>query len=441
MVLARPSLCTALMVAVAVAVPHDHSDHSHVARGLGLGAWYQERSEVHDLFRRAPGDQAAVGSPEWLAQYPPAGGIPSQAEKDIPAAWLSAYRAVKAAGKIPNIPVSQILTNPQPGERNPSYGNLDSTGPEICSGTFKCRAKDDIWDAPDGTIGISFDDGPWRGTNTLLDFLQTTNQTATHFCIGRNIAQFPDQFTRAFKQGGEMAVHTWSHPLMTAQSDLGVLVELGWTMQIIYDLTGGRVPKYWRPPQGDADNRVRAIAKEVFGMTTVFWNQDTEDWSLSDPTPIYTGQQIQDLLAKWLSGPKSPGLIILEHELTDDTVGIFANTTWPNIKSQNWQAKGIAQLFNLPVYQNAKDNTSPVTPTKEVALPLTFTGSWTSTETQSTPTPGSNSNGAGSDGNGSGNSGSGGDSDNSGSDGSGSASRATTSLLAAFLSVLLFLNL
>ena len=34
-------------------------------------------------------------------------------------------------------------------------------------------------------------------------------------------------------------------------------------MKLIYDSTGGRVPKFWRPPYGDSDNRVRAIAKEV----------------------------------------------------------------------------------------------------------------------------------------------------------------------------------
>lgn len=411
------SLSTVLLTAAAVgasAVPHDHS---HVARGgLGVDAWYQERSEVHDLFRRAPGDGLTPGSPEWLAQYPPAGGVPSSAEADIPASWLAAYNAVKAAGKIPNIPVSQLLTNPQPGQRNPSYGDLDSTGPEICSGTFKCRGKDDIWDAPDGQIGISFDDGPWRGTNRLLDFLQTSQQSATHFCIGRNIAQFPDQFLRAYKQGGEMAVHTWSHPMMTTKSDLDVLVELGWTMQIIYDLADGRVPKYWRPPQGDADNRVRAIAKEVFGMTTVFWNQDTEDWSLSDATPMYTIPQIQDLLNKWLSGPKSPGLIILEHELTDDTVGIFMNTTWPGIKANNWQPKGIAQLFNLPVYQNAQDNTAAVTPQKEVVPPASSSSTPTNTGTGSSkPTPSSGGNG------------------DNGGDGTGAAAgRADASLLAIF---------
>ena len=34
-------------------------------------------------------------------------------------------------------------------------------------------------------------------------------------------------------------------------------------MQLIVNSTGGRVPKYWRPPYGDTDVRVSAIAKEV----------------------------------------------------------------------------------------------------------------------------------------------------------------------------------
>jgi hypothetical protein len=34
-------------------------------------------------------------------------------------------------------------------------------------------------------------------------------------------------------------------------------------MQLIFNSTGGRVPKFWRPPFGDTDVRVSAIAKEV----------------------------------------------------------------------------------------------------------------------------------------------------------------------------------
>lgn len=59
---------------------------------------------------------------------------------------------------------------------------------------------------------------------------------------------------------------------MTSLSDLEVVAELGWCMQIIHDIAGGRVPRYWRPPFGDCDNRVRAIAQHVFGLQTVIWN-------------------------------------------------------------------------------------------------------------------------------------------------------------------------
>lgn len=48
---------------------------------------------------------------------------------------------------------------------------------------------------------------------------------------------------------------------MTTLSNEMVLAELGWTMKIIHDSTGGRVPRFWRPPYGDSDSRVRAIAK------------------------------------------------------------------------------------------------------------------------------------------------------------------------------------
>jgi peptidoglycan/xylan/chitin deacetylase (PgdA/CDA1 family) len=35
---------------------------------------------------------------------------------------------------------------------------------------------------------------------------------------------------------------------MSTLTDHQILGELGWTSQAIYDLSGGFVPKYWRPP-------------------------------------------------------------------------------------------------------------------------------------------------------------------------------------------------
>jgi chitin deacetylase len=78
----------------------------------------------------------------------------------------------------------------------------------------------------------------------------------------------------ALQNQDDIAVHTWTHPYMTDIVKCDVVAQLGWTLQLIYNSTGGRLARYWRPPYGDTDARVSAIAREVFGLTTVVWNNE-----------------------------------------------------------------------------------------------------------------------------------------------------------------------
>lgn len=54
------------------------------------------------------------------------------------------------------------------------------------------------------------------------------------------------------------------------------------------------------------DNRVRAIAKHIFGLTQVNWNHDTDDWEI--PTGQTSQPEVAKKLNQWINGPKSPGL-------------------------------------------------------------------------------------------------------------------------------------
>jgi len=260
----------------------------------------------------------------------------------MPQAWIDALNAAVTAGNIPNIPQST-----ESGGQNPVYPQgYDPTGPEVCSGTYKCMNPLDYWNAPSGYFGTGFDDGPtevsfhfvqhkhkphfrpynfFQVSPMLYNFLQENNISATHFMIGIQILSFPSTFQFAFDTlGGDIAVHTWTHPYMTTLSNLDVVAQLGWTMQIIHDSTGGRLPQFWRPPYGDSDNRVRAIAQEVFGLKAIYWNQEyvvvvvvvvvlgrtnseltlrssTEDWSLTTPGGT-TMQAINTSMTQWLTG-------------------------------------------------------------------------------------------------------------------------------------------
>ncbi|SGY69041.1 BQ5605_C004g02945 [Microbotryum silenes-dioicae] len=276
--------------------------------------------------------------------------------------WIETYNQAKAAGKIPSFAPATLSG----GE--PVYASGVDTGEKgVCSWTLahcfntnKTGAYD-IEDGPTGHVGISFDDGPTPASPVLYEFLQSKNLAATHFFIGSNIVNNPDIFDQAVKSGGHIAVHTWAHKLMTTLTDMQVLGELGWTMQIIHD-RAGVVPRFWRPPYGDIDNRVRAIAKEVFGLEhAVIWNHDTNDWCLSegggsscassDWTPSSDAELDQELNG-FYNGPKSPGLIILEHEVTSRSVGAFMRT-FPTLISKGWIPQSIPDLFSQPWYLNA----------------------------------------------------------------------------------------
>lgn len=151
---------------------------------------------------------------------------------------------------------------------------------------------------------------------------------------------------------------------MSTLTNEQLIADLGWCMQIIHDSTGGRVPAFWRPPYGDSDNRVRAIAKEIFGLTTVIWNYDSDDWNIGQNG--ITLDSVQANLEKMVTGSKTPGLNILEHEISSDDVSAFLYI-YPIMKANNWVMKSIPEITGANWYQNAKDNLSPVTPMNQFA--------------------------------------------------------------------------
>ncbi|KAF5363701.1 hypothetical protein D9756_000624 [Leucocoprinus leucothites] len=359
-------LVSLLLVApavLAVSVPASESPHDHpVKRSLGARWYHDEHHPVYNLFRRGGQTDGitypAVGSLTWGANFPKS--TPDSGQ--LPQAWVDALNVAVNTGKIPDVPVAE-----QEHGADPKYPGHDPMSPEICSSTYKCISSAAWWDGPEGYFASSFDDGPQPTTDKLLTFLQEKNVHTTHFMIGVNILQYWSEFVKTFEAGDDIAVHTYTHPYMTTLSNEEVVAQLGWTMELIHNSTGGRVPRFWRPPYGDSDNRVTAIAKEVFGLETVIWNEDTEDWSLgSGGTTLET---IAKQMQEWLSRPKSPGLVVLEHEDSDDALNAFIDA-FPKVLESGWKFESLARLFGQgQAYQNSNDNNSEVKPYDIMAGP------------------------------------------------------------------------
>lgn len=105
-----------------------------------------------------------------------------------------------------------------------------------------------------------------------------------------------------------------------------VVAELYWTLRAIKEVTGV-TPKCWRPPYGDVDDRVRAIAWQM-GLTTVLWDEDTNDWDMpGDGGGNLSPATVDGYFENWINARKNgtdnqSGHIVLQHELNNSTVSM-----------------------------------------------------------------------------------------------------------------------
>jgi hypothetical protein len=119
--------------------------------------------------------------------------------------------------------------------------------------------------------GVSFDDGPSTYTQKLLNYLSSKDILATFFVVGSRCLYNSAVLLEEYMSGHEIAVHTWSHHPLTAMTNDQIVAELGWTREIIKQVTGV-TPVTMRAPFGDIDDRVRAISLAM-GMVPIQWTR------------------------------------------------------------------------------------------------------------------------------------------------------------------------
>ena len=158
-------------------------------------------------------------------------------------------------------------------------------------------------------IALTFDDGPSRYTDYILDILERYGARATFCVLGMNVAAWPDTILRTVELGSEVVGHSWNHPDMTLLGEDAIRRQIIDTSAAIKAITGEPPPAMFRPPYGSVNARVRRVA-EGLGYSTLNWTVDPEDWRNRDAQLIY--QHIMDRTID--------GSIILLHDIRRYTV-------------------------------------------------------------------------------------------------------------------------
>lgn len=122
----------------------------------------------------------------------------------------------------------------------------------------------------DGSLALTFDDGPNQGTHQLLEALTEHNLKATFFLVGMQVRSMPDMVREIARRGHELAAHSETHRALTQMTDREIIRELFGPVSAIMD-AAGVIPRYFRPPGGHLDTRGRQLA-EQFGFFPVMWS-------------------------------------------------------------------------------------------------------------------------------------------------------------------------
>ncbi|OWZ39624.1 chitin deacetylase [Cryptococcus neoformans c45] len=241
-----------------------------------------------------------------------------------------------------------------------------------------CTRETDIVECPDKNVwGLSYDDGPSPFTPLLIDYLQEKNIKTTFFVVGSRVLSRPEMLQTEYMSGHQISIHTWSHPALTTLTNEEIVAELGWTMKVIKD-TLGVTPNTFRPPYGDIDDRVRAIAAQM-GLTPVIWtsytdgsttvNFDTNDWHISGGTA--TGASSYETFEKILTeyAPKlDTGFITLEHDIYQQSVDLAVGYILPQVLANGtYQLKSIINCLGKDTSEAYIETSSNQTTTQITA--------------------------------------------------------------------------
>ena len=126
-------------------------------------------------------------------------------------------------------------------------------------------------------VFLTFDDGPSpKATAMILDILREHDVKATFFVLGRNAAMWPELIERIVAEGHELALHSHTHPNLTALSWEEKEREIADGLSILHwQLPHHRI-RWFRPPYGSYDQAVVDLA-HAYGMCIALFNEISID--------------------------------------------------------------------------------------------------------------------------------------------------------------------
>jgi peptidoglycan-N-acetylglucosamine deacetylase len=138
----------------------------------------------------------------------------------------------------------------------------------------------------DKTVALTFDDGPSPYTPAILAVLRRYRVPATFCMLGDQAQRYPAVARRVAVEGHQLCNHSRDHRDMARLSATRARREVVTAEREIRD-AAGVAPTIFRFPYGSSDRLARRVV-HGYGMRTLAWDVDPQDWTRPAATTITT---------------------------------------------------------------------------------------------------------------------------------------------------------
>lgn len=186
-------------------------------------------------------------------------------------------------------------------------------------------------------VALTFDDGPSKYTQKILDILKKEEACATFFIVGNKALFYKEELQRMLKEGSEIGNHSYSHKWLNRLSENEFKEEINKTQKVIEDITGF-TPKIFRPTYGGYSDKLKTYTDLNF----ILWNVDSEDWKVKNTNKILNNifKSVKD------------ESIILMHDNHEYSVKALKEII-DNLKNDGYQFVTVSELLEI---QNLRNN-------------------------------------------------------------------------------------
>ena len=213
-------------------------------------------------------------------------------------------------------------------------------------------------------IALTFDDGPCSYTSGLLDGLAERGVKVTFFILGQSANTYSDTIRRAYREGHQIAQHTYDHVVLSTKDNDEIARQLTTTDNTLNNILGKDFTYVLRPPYGDYNSRVL----EQIGRPAVNWSIDPVDWR----------DRNSDTVCNRIVGSAFDGAVILCHDIHATTIP-GALRAIDILQDQGYEFVTVNELFRRrgvemekgKLYNSCKNNGTDLGPVE--APQMTYT--------------------------------------------------------------------